>query len=527
MIEGKIYRQLLNVGSWRWNIQTGELSWSEEIESIFGMKSGEFERTYEAFISIVHPEDRERLQKAVDSAINDRSQYKVEHRIIWPDGSVHWVEETGSVFYSPQGTPLEMIGMVKNIDNFHDLRNSVGEYKAALEDKESFIHAILMGLDAHSLVSITDQNGIILHANQKFCEVSGYSHDELVGQNHRIIKSGKHTAIFWKNFWNKIKSGEMYNGLIFNQGKNGNEYIVNTTVIPLSHNGVIDRFISIRTDVTELLKSQAQIREYQTNLEAMIETKTKELKAAEEQLIHSAKMASLGVMSTGLAHELNNPLFLIQGFCGELKDIIMREGKISSERAMNFLTEIEENSERMRVLIKNVKDFGHKHKEGFENLSMKEVVEKSVTMVEKRLKIADINLKIDVINNYQFRAIPGRIEQVVVNLLINAKDAIEEQGHSSLYRVLNENKGQIVIVIDTDDKFNILKISDSGCGMTDEVKAKIFDPFFTTKPVNKGTGLGLSIIYSIIEEIKGQIHVESEVGLGSTFEIKIPKITEE
>ncbi|GAB4015672.1 MAG: hypothetical protein Fur0010_14870 [Bdellovibrio sp.] len=527
MIESKIYRKLLNFGSWRWNIQSGDLSWSDEIEPIFGMKPGEFKRTYEAFIEIVHPDDRVPLQNAVDQSIKDRTQYKIEHRIVWPDGSIHWVEEMGSVFYSQDGTPIEMIGTVKNIDNLYFLKETIGEYKAALQDKETFISAILKGLDAHSLVSITDREGTILHANQKFCDISGYTMEELIGQNHRIVNSGKHTNAFWKNFWNKILSGEMYTGLIFNKGKYGNEYIVNTTVIPLANNGNIDRFISIRTDVTELLRSQAQIREYQTNLEAMVEAKTKELKVAEEQLIHSAKMASLGVMSTGLAHELNNPLFLIQGFCGELKDIISREGKLSSDQAMNFLNEIEENSERMRVLIKSIKDFGYKHKEGFEKLSMKEVVEKSVSIIEKRLKVADINLRINVKNDFEFRAIPGRIEQVLINLLINAKDAIEEQGHSSLYSIFNENKGQIVIVIDTDDNYNILRVSDSGCGMNDEVKAKIFDPFFTTKPVNKGTGLGLSIIYSIIEEIKGQIHVDSEVGLGTTFEIKIPKITEE
>lgn len=517
-----IYRKLLHFGSWEWEIQTGTLKWSDEIESLFGFRNGEFKKTYEAFLEVIHPDDRELVQKNVQLSIEKQTIYQVEHRIIWPDGSVHWVEEMGSVFYDSENIPVKMIGTVKNIDAINFLKSDLEKYRFELQSKDELVSALLNGLNNHCLVSMTDRQGIITYANEKFCEVSGYSFEELVGTKHSIVNSRKHSKEFWEVFWKTISSGIIFHGMITNKAKDGSEYVVETTVVPVENQGVISRYISIRTEVTQILKDQKELEEYKDHLQKIIEEKTKKLIQTEDQLIHSSKMAALGTMSSGLAHELNNPLFLIDGFCSELKMEFSLNNCLEGEQVADYLNEIDINAKRMKVLVKNFKEFGYQNasQRGFKKIDLFELLNKVQSYFKKQLDMCNILLKIQCPKETQLYGIPSRMEQVIVNILINAKDAIEEQAHKSLLPTIHEASGVISIDVEEKDDVTKIKISDTGIGMTKETINKVFDPFFTTKTISQGTGLGMSITHSIVKEMYGNISIVSEEDLGTEVTIE-------
>jgi len=263
--------------------------------------------------------------------------------------------------------------------------------------------------------------------------------------------------------------------------------------------------------------------EYNDNKVLLVTTSdiTKRLET-EQELIQAGKLATLGEMSTGIAHELNQPLSVIKTASDFILKKTNQNAIIDKSIQHKLLSKINSNVDRASKIIEHMRNFARKSDINFEKMSVNEILKRAYAIFSQQLKVRGIEVVWDLTEDLPFiTADPSRIEQVFINLLVNARDAIEEKSKKNASRIDNEK-----IFITTGmskTRYIVVKVKDTGIGIEEETKEKLFEPFFTTKEVGKGTGLGLSISYGIIKECKGDIKaVSNENCDGTTFIIKFP-----
>jgi histidine kinase len=245
---------------------------------------------------------------------------------------------------------------------------------------------------------------------------------------------------------------------------------------------------------------------------------TKRLEA-EQQLIQASKMATLGEMATGVAHELNQPLSVIKTASNFFMRKLRKQEPIRDGILMTMSEEIDSHVERATKIINHMRQFGRKTDPNLEPVSLNDVLERAFEIFSQQLKVRGIEVawRTDphlppIMGN------PSRLEQVIINLLINARDAIEERSAQAP----DSGAHQIALVTTSDAKTVTLSVCDTGTGIPDGMRGKVFEPFFTTKKVGKGTGLGLSISYGILKECGGSIEVTDNPGGGACFHLHFP-----
>jgi PAS domain S-box-containing protein len=434
-----------------------------------------------------------------------------------------------------------------------------------------------IAIDQHVAMCVTDTGGNITYVNDKFCVLNGYAREELLGNKASLLKSGTHDAGFFRAMWERISQGEVWQGIIRNRRKDGAEYCVEATVTPFKNTmGEIYEYVSLYTDVTELenirealsrsnldleqrvaeraadlleanrklAEDMARMLEYQKEVQSshdQLKALNEQLKAAQNQLLQSEKMASIGQLAAGVAHEINNPIGYVNSNLGTLEKYLRdlftmldayREAEplLAAEPAtaasiralrekldLDFLREdisalMSESGHgiaRVKKIVQDLKDFSHTDEnEEWQWTDLHQCLESTLNVVWNEIKY-----KAEVVRQYgelpQVECLPFQLNQVFMNLLVNAAHAIEERGIIFLRSGI---QGDGVWI----------EISDSGCGIAPENLNRIFDPFFTTKPVGKGTGLGLSLSWGIVEKHGGRINVASEPGTGTTFRLWLP-----
>ena len=373
------------------------------------------------------------------------------------------------------------------------------ELKKQLHDVELLNDDLRRALDLSSIVAITDRMGKITYVNDLFCKISGYSREELMGQDHRIVNSGHHPKDFFKELWSTISQGGVWQREVKNRAKDGSYYWVNTTVVPfLDENKKPYQYVSIRQDVTEHVLARETLQ------------KERELRT------HAEKMASLGEMAAGIAHELGNPTASIQAWL-DVMEAHLDRGEMDLSKFLNTLPKVRNDAHRIRKIMRGMLTYA---RDGSDDPFISENISNLITQVQEycayKLRKSQVDVVIETSNPYvEIECRVSEISQVLVNMLMNACDAMQN----------SENK-KITIVIEEGDSDVTMRFNDTGPGVAPEIKAKIFEPFFTTKSVGSGTGLGLSIVSAIIKNHNGTISIDSSVPYTS-FVITIPKKREE
>jgi len=246
------------IGYWDWNLITGEMVWSPSAKAQAGLAENS-PATLDVLMNAVHPHDRQRMQHAINDALQNKSQYRLEFRVQWPDGSVHWRLASGRAFYDGAGRPTRMTGIAVDLD---ELKRA----EASLELRAAALQAAANG------IVITDSQGAILWANHAFSELTGYSCDEAVGLNPRVLKSGQHDQAFYAEMWQTITSGQIWRGELINRRKDGSLYAEEMTITPVrSHEGEITNFIAIKQDVSERKRAESALREAEAKYRSMFE----------------------------------------------------------------------------------------------------------------------------------------------------------------------------------------------------------------------------------------------------------------
>ena len=371
------------------------------------------------------------------------------------------------------------------------------QFKSLVRENERLIRALA---EVGEAVFLTDADGAIQHANPAFERMTGYAAEEVIGENPRILKSGKQDLAFYEALWGTIASGKTWKGRMVNKRKDGTLYTEEATISPVRDAaGKITNYVAVKRDITERLQLEAQLH-------------------------HAAKMQSIGVLAGGVAHDFNNLLTTILG-CAELA--LAELGK--EEPLYEDITEIKKAGERAARLTSQLLAFSRKEIREPELLDLNGTLEEMEKML-RRLIREDIELVvIPEPGLWQVYLDPSQMDQIIMNLVVNARDAMPDGGtltletaNVALDRVYFQNHG-----IDNDPgPYVMLAVTDTGIGMDQDVQTKMFDPFFTTKDQGTGTGLGLATLYGIIKQNKGYIWSYSEPGEGTTMKVYLPKAKE-
>jgi PAS domain S-box-containing protein len=339
-------------------------------------------------------------------------------------------------------------------------------------------------LDNSAIVAITDARGRISVVNEKFCEISGYSRSELIGQDHRILNSGSHPKAFFQQMWQAISTGRIWQGEICNRKKNGDLYWVGTTITPfLDENGRPYMYVAVRQDITELKNAQAQIVDQ------------------EMQLVNASRLSAIGEMAAAITHEINNPLAVILGRT-EMIQALLAKNQTDQATLTRLVDTIQTTAKRIEKIIRGMKTLAH-HSRDDEPMTITrvaEIVVDSSELCAQRFRNHGVRLAVPEVDpQLTVECRSHEIVQVLVNLLNNAFDAVEK---------LDERWVQITVTSNTD--FIELAVTDSGKGIPLEHQTKLFQPFFSTKRVQYGTGLGLSISRSIVKKHHGDLLYDAE-----------------
>ena len=342
-----------------------------------------------------------------------------------------------------------------------------------------------------SSVVITDTKGNIEYVNPKFTEVTGYAPDEVIGRNPNILKSGLNPPELYQDLWECLGSGRQWRGEMHNRKKNGELYWESASIGPITApDGTVTHFLAVKEDITELKKTQ-------------------------EQLIQSAKLATLGEMATSVAHELNQPLNVIRMTTGNVMRKL-EKGTVDPTYLNEKLDRIAGQTERAAAIINHMRTFGRQADEKPAELDLSETMRKALDLMGEQLRLAGIDVSLDLPEACPpVMGHPVQMEQVILNLLTNARDAVKANG--------TEKKIALAVAGDDDGANDSVRITvtDSGGGISTNALEHLFEPFFTTKEVGEGTGLGLSVSYGIIRDMGGTIEAGNFNG-GARFTITLP-----
>jgi len=471
-------QRISRVGGWAFKMQTGEAWISPEARRIYGI--GDHEPVSVPYLQTFPlPHHRPRLDAALRDLMERQQPYDVEFQITRPtDGAVvdiHSLAEHDAA----EGVVL---GTIEDIT----------ERKRAEAERARLATAVEQAAET---ILITDLCGTILYANPAFEKITGYTRAEAVGQNPRLLKSGRHDNAFYRRMWETLGRGEVWTGRFINRRKDGGLYEEDATISPVRDAaGRMVNYVAVKRDVTRETQLEDHLRQMQ-------------------------KMDAIGRLAGGVAHDFNNILLallmqteLLEG--NEPLPAGVREG----------LRQIRQDANRAAELTRQLLLFGRRQTPHPRRLDLNEVVTHLARMLQRILG-EDVRLQLRLHGAPLFiHADPGMMEQVLLNLAVNARDAMGRGGRLLIETAeVNLDEPQASLIPEAaPGPYVTFSVSDTGAGIAPEVLPRIFEPFFTTKETGKGTGLGLATVFGIVKQHQGWITVDTQPGQGATFRVCLP-----
>ncbi|WP_300364398.1 ATP-binding protein [Hydrogenimonas sp.] len=390
-------------------------------------------------------------------------------------------------------------------------------------------------IESSNIVSKTDIDGFITFVNDEFCKISGYSRDELIGQNHNIVRHPDVPKSTFKKLWDTILAKKTFKSTVKNRAKDGSTFYVNTTIIPiLDEKGEIEEFIAIRYDVTkevelkmalekkehelELLNKTLEERvklqtrklyELNKHLEERIREEVRKNEEKQKMLFMQSRLASLGQIMANIAHQWRQPLTELALSLFNLKKAAQKHDTHQIDTAYNDAKALIQN------MSQTIEDFINffKPDKPKTRFALAESLDEALQILEKTLEKEYIEVHRDIDETLQVEGVTNELSQVLINLLQNAKDAFKQR---------NVRERRIDIRIYRDGNEAVVEIGDNAGGIEPEVIERIFEPYFTTKHAAQGTGLGLFMSKMIVEKsFDGSVNVENRDG-GARFSIRLP-----
>ena len=443
---------------------------------------------------LIHPEDLDSVKQSFRQAAHGRLRVlRVQYRVLHKEGGVRWLEDRRQLVYDPDGKFAYVDGLLLDIT---DRKRSEEELRSTYEKLQALVEASPLAILA------LDSEGKVMMWNKAAERMTGWTEGEAIGMVLPIVpreKIGEFHAIL-----GRARGGESLSGVeVRRQKKDGSPIDISIWTSPLrDRRGDVTAVMAVLADVTERRKMEAALH------------------SSEEQLRQSQKMEAIGLLAGGIAHDFNNLLTAIRGY----SDLLLQRLDSGSQMRRD-VEEIRNAGERAASLTRQLLAFSRKQVLQPKVLDLNAVVAGMDNML-RRLIGEDIDL-VAVLKPglWNVRADPGQLEQVVMNLAVNARDAMPRGGKLTIETANVELDDAYVRrhTVVSPGPYVMLAISDNGAGMNEETRNRLFEPFFTTKEKGKGTGLGLSTVYGIVKQSGGYIWAYSEIGMGTAFKVYIPR----
>jgi len=484
-------QKLAKVGNWDWDLQKGEVEWSDEVYRIFGLDPDQFQPQIDSIMERFHPEDRKLHEVLITQAINDHEQYSFEARIILPDGETRYLLSTSEGCFDESGKLIQISGTVQDINERKQVEE---ELRHAKEYSEKLIET------ANAMIVVLDAEDHIKVFNKTAEEITGYTFQEVIGGNWFELFVPKDK---YPNVWDAIR-------------RSPQERLLSSFENPILTKTGDERFITWRN--TELFEKDVFVGSISYGIDI---TKRKQL---EEQLLQTQKMEAIGQLAGGVAHDFNNMLSVILGHAE-----LLISGLPAGNPCLKNALEIEKASLHSRDITRQLLSFSRKQIISPKTINLNQLI----THISKTLsQLIGENIDLRFIPEkdlWNVRFDPLQIDQILINLAVNSRDAIQGDGVVTI-ETSNVHLDEAYCALNVECRpgyYVLLELSDDGAGMDKEKLSHVFEPFYTTKEVGKGTGLGLSTVYGIVKQSGGFINIYSEPGKGATFKIYIPRLLDE
>jgi PAS domain S-box-containing protein len=476
---------IAKLGGWLFDVTTGDMQWTDEMYAIHEV-GRDFIPTPANLASFISPEDQGKVRRDQELA-QAGTPTSLTSQMTTARGVHKWVRSI-SFPVVQDGQVVRIEGVLQDITDLMEMQTSLQRAVRALESHKHI-------LDKHAILAIADMNGNFKHVNDKFIEISEFSREELIGQPQSLMRTDLYPTAFYDELWSIIRSGEVWQGELSRKSRSGRILWVYITIVPVKdEHGKVEEFISVSTDLTELKQTEATLRRAQ-------------------------KMEAIGQLSGGIAHDFNNLLGIVVG------NVELAELQVAPNHPAREPLENARNAAlRGSVLTRRLLNFSRQSPLQGTVLDINRVLTNLDVLISKSLTaLVSVEMRLDpMIGKVEVDA--GDLEDAIINLAINAGDAMPEGGnlffttHNCVVEV-TQYLNNIVLV---PGHYVEIRVSDTGVGMSPEIMEKIFEPYFTTKPGEKGTGLGLSMVYGFVRRSKGFITVDSIPGKGSQFTMYLP-----
>ena len=480
-------QRVAHMGSWRLELATNQMIWSDELCRMSGLDPAKPVPPLAERQKLYLPESREKLMAGIAQIRQTGGSFSVEVEVLPLDHKQRCMLVTGDAELNAAGTVIALHGMAQDIT---EQKLAAGVLRA--NEQRFRLQAAALAATIDSVV-ITDSKGDIEWVNPAFTRITGYTPAEVMGKNPRILKSDEQSNDYYEEMWRTITSGHSWSGEFVNLRKDGSHFTEEVTITPVRVEGRdITHYVAVKQDITEK-------------------------RSLEKQLIETQRLESIGLLASGIAHDLNNIIapitlsieLLRAKYPGEQRTLEMveqcaRRGAEVVRQVLTFSRGMDGTRVPLRI-SRLVKEMGH---------LMSETLPRNIEFS------SDVNAQEDTV-----RADHTQIHQVILNLGVNARDAMPQGGKLSI-NLTNETLDQTDLpkVASAPGKYLVIAVADTGTGIPPEVLPRIFEPFFTTKPRGVGTGLGLSTVHGIVRSHGGFIKVESEAGVGTLFKVYLPLV---
>ncbi len=468
------------VGTFSLDVLSSRVTWSESVERVVGAPKGSLDRSPRPLRDFVDPEDVSRVMGALELAIGSAQQFQAEFRFLHGSAGTSWVAVRGDVLRSSEDVASRVVGTVMDVN----------ARKAA---EEELRRQALMFENLNDAVILIDLAGLVLDWNTSAERLFGFSKTEAQGKSYRELLRIEDPEATLAVIQAALKRYGRWNREVTALRKDGTQCFSEATVVPLrDRDGHHLASLAVHRDVAERRAMQAQ-------------------------LMVASRMASVGTLAAGVAHEINNPLAFINANLVWLRDQLESRrdvlGDASFEELDAVVTESRIGIDRIGDIVRDLKAFSRvENEDAAAPIDVRKVIAFAAKMADKELRqrarvvteLEDVPLVL---------GSEGRLGQVFFDLLLNAAQALPDGAAAS---------NEVHIRCLRRDRMVVVEVSDTGRGIPAELQARIFDPFFTTKPLGEGTGLGLAVCDGIVRGMGGEITVRSAVGHGSTFSVSLP-----
>ena len=475
-------QKIARLGSWVYNMSTQKIRMSNETHRIFETTPQAFQGTYKAFLKLIHPDDRRRVDASRQESFRTGKGHQVEYRIPLPDDTNRVIYEESKVFLDDLDNPLKARGIVQDITERKKVEKALrhSERELSIAQKIGKMGNWVYDIDTDGLWWSDEVYRIFGLLPNEF----NASYQAFLARVHpedrKLVDSTN------RDIMETRKTYSIDHRIVLPDGTIRTVYQECKTFY--NEQGKPQKLRGIIQDITERKQAEEKLKIYQ------------------EQLLHAEKLSSIGKLSASIAHEINNPLFGIRNVLERTRMCVPLE-----EADERFIDMAISETDRIAKLTRRLNHFFRPTRENKEPVQINLILEEIVLLSQKELEDRNICLKIDYSDTLpEVSAIPDQLKQVALNLLQNAMDAIPETG------------GEISLSTYHKDSHLYFTIKDNGVGIDEETRKDIFEPFFTTKPKEEGTGLGLWVTHSIVQSHGGIIAMETQCGQGTSFTISLP-----